>query len=154
MRLVTFLVVCLWGIPVALAFGDTSRSYDYENFQSYGNCMVGTTVDMYTDQRAYVLFYGEETLTDETLIGIGDDDGDGHLDIIASKGTMFRLRSTIDVVFRIDTGPLITRTAEWIGSRSAVIRDPVLAASFLDGLAQWARLAIQVGNECEYIQLR
>lgn len=130
-----------------LLFVDTSQSYDYENRKLYGNCAVLTAVDMFTDKRMPYLVCIQETIGDQTWVGIGDDDGDGNLDVLVSKGVQLRFTHTVDIRLRIDKGPVIARTATWVGGQYARIPDPILAVSLLDDLAQGYRAVVQVGNE-------
>ena len=145
-------LVAVVGLSLAQAQADTSSSHEQQNTKQYGNCVVSTGVDMFTDEEIHVFFCAEETLTDKTQIAIRSDSK--SLVVILSKGVQFHLDTHIQVIIRIDKDGLIRRTAYWDSSTAnAVISDEPLARQLLHDLARGQRVAIQVGDERGHIRL-
>lgn len=136
------------------AQADTSSSHETKDAKRYGNCVVFTLVDMFTDEVFHVFACQEETFTDKTTITIRTLKDFG-LSISLSKGLQVHMEERIPVALRVDKGPLIRRDAHWspADSHSAYILDDLLAHQLLHDLARGQRVAIQVGKERGHIRL-
>ena len=146
------LVALVFALSVSVAQADTSSSSESKNSKYYGNCVVTTTIDMFTDTETHGFVCGEETLTDETTVMVLTDPKSG-LAMFLSKGVQFHLDHSIDVRIRIDKGELIKRQAKWFNSKYALISDAQLVHRLLNELAHGQRVAIQVGDERGNIRL-
>lgn len=138
------------------AKADTSDSYEIENHKRYGNCRVWTQIDMLTDEESYHMECKEETLTDETKIGIVRwGPAPEPMQVRVGKGVMFHMDDYIRVAIRIDKGTIIRKNAKWFGKgMTAIIREQGLASSLMAELAQGQRVVIQVGEERGNIRLQ
>ena len=63
-------LVVVVGLSLAQAQADTSSSHETKDAKRYGNCVVFTLVDMFTDEVFHVFACQEETFTDKTTITI------------------------------------------------------------------------------------
>ena len=125
---------------------DTSDSYDILNEQAYGNCMVWTAVDMFTDEALQHLECSQESSSDMTSVKVTHQSG--GLSIVLSKGIMLShaFSETAIVAYRVDKGELIK--GEWqYGDYEASRADNHLATTLLNELAEGKRIAVQVGDE-------
>ena len=147
-------LVAVVGLSLAQAQADTSSSHETKDAKRYGNCVVFTLVDMFTDEVFHVFACQEETFTDKTTITIRTLKDFG-LSISLSKGLQVHMEERIPVALRVDKGPLIKRDAHWspADAHSAYILDDLLAHQLLHDLARGQRVAIQVGDERGHIRL-
>ena len=129
--------------------GSPAQSRDIDNEQSYGDCYVMTTVDDFTDKKSHFMVC---SANDDTYIAVASSPVSG-LYINLSSGRPFHLSDFIPVMIRVDKGRLIRRSARWLTSGSAAIRDPRLAQQLLHDLASGRKVAIQVGDERGHIRL-
>ena len=135
------------------AWADTSTSTDYRDSQLYGNCFVTTTVDMFTDAEAFGFVCKEETLSDETLIGVVS--AAGALIVMLGKGVQFHMPgAAVPVAIRIDKGRLIKSSTTITAASHVEIHDSELAHALLSQLAQGQRVAVQVGRETGHVRLK
>lgn len=137
------------------ALADTSSSSDTKDEKTYGNCHVQTKVDMLTDEVSHHLLCMEDSLTDRTLISVGEmrlRNADRFI-VTLSKGFQPTFSNHISVAIRIDKESLIRREARWDGTQYAFIDDASLALTLLEQLAKGQRVAIQVGKERGHIRL-
>ena len=149
----TLLCLVVFALVGSLAQADTSSTSEAKNRKRYGNCQTVTYVDMFTDKERYLVACFEETLTDETLIGIMSQGG--RLYVILGKGVQLHFDDQISVMIRVDQGELIRRSAQW-GSETpkrAYIQDEDLARRLLHELARGQKAVIQVGNEGGNVRL-
>ena len=148
-------LVAVVGLSLAQAQADTSSSHEIKDAKHYGNCTVSTSVDMFTDEESHSLLCMEETLTNQTLIHIGGGSKSKGFFLILSKGLQVHMEWSIPVAIRIDKGPLIKRSADWIpeNGERAYIFDEQLVRSLLHDLVRGQRIAIQVGDERGHIRL-
>ena len=135
------------------ARADTSSSQETKDLETYGNCHVVTTVDLFTDSEGHIFGCLETTFTDQTGIGVVQQSGNLHVTL--TKGLMFHLDPTIPIAIRIDKGPLRELDAHWIaeGSKAALVDHSSLALTLLEELAQGQRVVIKVGRETGSIRL-
>ncbi len=139
--------------PVCPAQADTPSSYKTMDVKQYGNCVVKTSVDMFTDEDLHEIFCHEEILTDETTIGVARYQTKGLLVSLSTGVQLYLEDDRVPVAIRIDEGPLIRRDASWVPPKVAVIDDEQLAHSFLHDLAHGQHVAVQVGDEYGRIRL-
>ena len=147
-------VVFAVAVAASTARADTSASHDVKNTKNYGNCVVSTLVDMFTDEEIHGFLCEERTLTDTTRIGVNYQAG--AFFVMLSKGLHFYMPGeSVPVAFRIDKGRLIKRSVQRDSNNAdrVFIRDSQLAHSLLNDLAHGQRAAIQVGSESGHVRL-
>ena len=146
------MLVAVVGLPLAQAQADTSSTHEVKDQKTYGTCHTFTPVALVTDEEFYTVGCLEETLTDQTSIGIQYESS--GLYVLLSKGIQFHLGDQVLVMIRIDKGEIIRRSAYWHreGNR-AVIQDADLARRLLHDLANGQRAIIKVGDEGGNVQL-
>ena len=148
----TLLCFVVFALAWSLAQADTSSTSEAKDEKHYGNCGTATVVDMFTDEERYLVVCVEETLTDETLIGIMSQGG--RLYVILGKGVQLHFDNQISVMIRADQGELIRRSAQWNSKNTtAYIQDNDLARRLLHELARGQKAVIQVGNEGGNVRL-
>ena len=149
----SLLVAVVFVLAGSVAQADTSSSSDLKDTKQYGNCSVTTIVNMFTDKEHYGVACIEDTLTDQTMIGVMSQ-GD-RLSVLVGKGLQFHFDNRVSVLIRVDQNELIRRSAQWDRetSKRAYIQDDKLARRLLHELARGQRAAIQVGDESGNVRL-
>lgn len=150
----TLLLTVLFVLAGSLAQAATET----KDAQHYGNCDVGTVVDLFTDEETYSLLCMEDPLVPGVsepmiLISAGSKPEDFYL--LLSTGLQVHMEPRIPVALRIDKGPLLERDADWIpeNGKNAYIFDQPLVRSLLQDLARGQRVVIRVGPQSAAIAL-
>ena len=152
----TLLIAVVFALVGSLAQADTSSSHETKDTKRYGNCVVFTEVDMFTDEVTHIFGCMEETLTDKTLIGMRSKKSGSIAYLVLSKGLQVHMEERIPVAIRVDKGPLIKRDAGWNSADAQtayILDDEQLARQLLHDLAHGQRVAIQVGDERGNVRL-
>ena len=119
-----------------------------KDLKKYGNCGVGTFVDMFTDEKTYTVGCGD---TSGTRIDINSRKG--QLIVFLTPGRpIYPVDSSlpvVDVDIRIDKGEVISLSHADVvpGGSVAIIKDRDLALRLLRDLARGQRLTIAVGDD-------
>ncbi len=143
-----FTLVAVTTLAGSLAWADTSNSHEQKNTQQYGNCLVSTGVDMFTDEETYdVSCFGGET-SPYLHIYFQSEHG---LSLVINAGVQAHFEATIPVLIRVDKGELIRRSAHWlpesIKGNAHIFDDQALIRHLLHDLARGQKVHIQVGTE-------
>jgi hypothetical protein len=137
-------IILVWG-ALTLTLG---KVVDRKQF---GQCVVGTDVDDFTNEKSPSL----------VCIGEGDNSGDHVVVLLCSKqlfgtllraGTQLYLGETIGILYRFDKGKLGKESWRYRDS-VATSRDKDIHNHFVEGIQKAKKLFFKVGDEDSFVDL-
>ena len=117
----------------------------------YGNCLVSTRLDMFTDESLHEV--GCLNKKSKASIYFAGDADKKELIVMLNTGTPPSSDAQVSVTIRIDKGELIRRDAPTSESGFVYIRESDFVLSLLHDIARGQRVSIRVGNQSGIIPL-
>lgn len=143
------LIALVFALVASLAQLPAWAVSDIKDRKSYGNCFVGISVDLLTDEETpFMQCLGEDS---STQIAITRNHSGGFFAAL-QVSSQFHTSDSISVAIRFYPDPVIERRAAW-SHGTAIIRDEQFVTRLLPKFATRERLILKVGTEGGVIDL-